>query len=274
MVRAVINSVAEISVVRDGVAPEMKGSSGRVTLTGAFGESVRAVLRHILMTLPTSYVEYVPREVPLLCAVTEQLDNVIDMLLTPDDYDSLNFSCGRVDLEPMVVLVASNKDRLKMLATTFDGVGGCDLDMVLVRYFVQEFKERYKLEVATNWRALIRLINERERLKKQMSANPHDLPFNMERFKNDRDVAGKMKRETFETMSTELIARAVRTIAWALTVAGLRPTDVESVEPAGGGTRVPAVKQMVRKVFQLEPSTTLHKDEAVARGCALQCVML
>ncbi|CAN8026462.1 unnamed protein product [Ixodes persulcatus] len=72
------------------------------------------------------------------------------MLLTPDDYDSLNFSCGRVDLEPMVcdaedaltdegaqvVLVASNKDRLKMLATTFDGVGGCDLDMVLVRYFV------------------------------------------------------------------------------------------------------------------------------------------
>ncbi|CAN7949842.1 unnamed protein product, partial [Ixodes hexagonus] len=102
MVQAVIDSGAEISVVRDGVAPEMEGSSGRVTLTGAFGDSVNAVLRHIPMTLLTSYVEYVPREVPLLCAVTERLVNGTDMLLTPDDYDSLKLACGIVDLEPMI----------------------------------------------------------------------------------------------------------------------------------------------------------------------------
>lgn len=102
MVQAIIDSGAEISVVRDGVAPEMEGSSGRVTLTGAFGNSVSAVLRHIPMTLPTSYVEYVPREVPLLCAVTEQLVNVIDILVTPEDFDSLKLACGRVDLEPRV----------------------------------------------------------------------------------------------------------------------------------------------------------------------------
>ncbi|CAN8021252.1 unnamed protein product, partial [Ixodes persulcatus] len=137
------------------------------------------------------------------------------MLLTPDDYDSLKLACGR---EPMVcdaedaltdeggevLLVVFNKDRLKMLATTFDGVGGRDVDMVLVGYFVQEFKERYKLDVATNWRAFMRLITEYKRLKKHMSGNPHDLPLNIKCYKNDRDVAGKMKRETFETMSTEL----------------------------------------------------------------------
>ncbi|CAN8005972.1 unnamed protein product [Ixodes hexagonus] len=173
-----------------------------------------------------------------------------------------------------VALVAFNKDRLKMLATSFEGVGGRDFDMVLVRYFVQEFKERYKLDVATNRRALMRLITECEKLKKQMSANPHDLPLNIECFMNDRDVAGKMKREAFEAMSAELLARAERTMVRALTEAGLRPTDVEAVELVGGGTRVPAVKQLVRKVFQREPSTTLNQDEAVARGCALQCAML
>ncbi|KAG0417688.1 hypothetical protein HPB47_005410, partial [Ixodes persulcatus] len=83
-----------------------------------------------------------------------------------------------------------------------------------------------------------------------------------------------MKRETFEAMSTELLARAERSMAWALTVAGLRPTDVESVELVRGGVRVPAVKQLVRKLFQREPLTTLKQDEAVARGCALQCAML
>ncbi|KAG0417687.1 hypothetical protein HPB47_005409 [Ixodes persulcatus] len=54
-------------------------------------------------------------------------------------------------------LPENNKNRLKMLAT-FDGVWGHDFDMVLVRYFVQEFKKRYKLGVATNRSALMRPI--------------------------------------------------------------------------------------------------------------------
>ncbi|KAG0439848.1 hypothetical protein HPB47_016509 [Ixodes persulcatus] len=283
MVQAIIDSGAEISVVRDGVVPEMKRSSGGVTLTGAFGDSVSAVLRHLPMTLPRSDVDYDPREVSPLCGVTEQLVNGIDMLLTPDDYDSLKLACGRADFEPVdklcvvafmdmghaalqVVLVAFNKDRLKILATTFDGVGGHDSDMVLVRYFVQEFKERYKLDVATNRWALIRLITECEKLKKQISPNPHDLPLNIHCYKIDRGVAGKMERETFEAIFTELLA--------PVKVAGLRPPDVELVDRVGGGTRVPAVKQLVRKVFQREPSTILHQDEAVARSGVRQCVML
>ncbi|KAM7303539.1 hypothetical protein ISCGN_013491 [Ixodes scapularis] len=79
-----------------------------------------------------------------------------------------------------IVLVAFNKELLKILATTFDGVGRHDSDLVLVRYFVQEFKERYKLDVATNRWALMRFITEREKLKKQMSANPHDVQLYIE----------------------------------------------------------------------------------------------
>ncbi|KAH9374144.1 hypothetical protein HPB48_005413 [Haemaphysalis longicornis] len=173
-----------------------------------------------------------------------------------------------------VGIVGFNRDRLKMMATSFESVGGRDFDMVLVRYFVTEFKERYNLDVSSNRRALIRLITECEKLKKQMSANPHELPLNIECFMNDRDVAGKMKRETFEALARDHLARTERTLARALQEAGLRPTDVESVELVGGGTRVPAVKQLVRKVFNREPSTTLNQDEAVARGCALQCAML
>ena len=33
---------------------------------------------------------------------------------------------------------------------------------------------------------------------------------------------------------------------------------------------MPAIKELVQKVFGKEPSTTLNADEAVARGCALQ----
>ena len=46
------------------------------------------------------------------------------------------------------------------------------------------------------------------------------------------------------------------------------------MEVVGGSTRIPVIKSMITKVFEKEVSTTLNADEAVARGCALQCAML
>lgn len=51
---------------------------------------------------------------------------------------------------------------------------------------------------------------------------------------------------------------------------GLKKEDIDAVEIVGGSTRIPAVKNIIRKVFCKEISTTLNTDEAVARGCSLQ----
>lgn len=50
--------------------------------------------------------------------------------------------------------------------------------------------------------------------------------------------------------------------------------DVYSVEIVGGATRIPAIKDKISKFLGKEVSTTLNADEAVARGCALQVVLL
>jgi len=50
----------------------------------------------------------------------------------------------------------------------------------------------------------------------------------------------------------------------------LSKEDIYSVELVGGSSRIPAVKELVKKIFDREASTTLNADEAVARGCALQ----
>ena len=55
---------------------------------------------------------------------------------------------------------------------------------------------------------------------------------------------------------------------------GLKVSDVEAVEIVGGSTRIPIVKDIIKKIFDKEISTTLNADEAVARGCALQCAIL
>lgn len=81
------------------------------------------------------------------------------------------------------------------MATTFDPyLGGRNFDEVLVDYFCEEFKTKYKINVKENSRALLRLYQECEKLKKLMSANASDLPLNIECFMNDLDVSSKMNR--------------------------------------------------------------------------------
>lgn len=65
---------------------------------------------------------------------------------------------------------------------------------MLVQYFCEEFGKKYKLDVKSKPRALVRLYQECEKLKKLMSANSSDLPLNIECFMNDIDVTGKMNR--------------------------------------------------------------------------------
>ena len=51
---------------------------------------------------------------------------------------------------------------------------------------------------------------------------------------------------------------------------GLKKEDIDSVEIVGGSTRMPAVKNIIKKIFGKETSSTLNTDESAARGCSLQ----
>uniref|UniRef100_A0A673C6S7 Heat shock protein 4 like n=1 Tax=Sphaeramia orbicularis TaxID=375764 RepID=A0A673C6S7_9TELE len=161
-----------------------------------------------------------------------------------------------------VSITAFNKGKLKVLATAFDPyLGGRNFDEALVEYFCEEFKGKYKLNVKDNPRALLRLHQECEKLKKLMSANSSDLPLNIECFMNDIDVSSRMNR--YELFLKHL-----------LHLASLYRDDIYAVEIVGGATRIPAIKERISKFFCKDVSTTLNADEAVARGSALQCAIL
>ncbi|XP_026764981.1 97 kDa heat shock protein isoform X2 [Galleria mellonella] len=170
---------------------------------------------------------------------------------------------------------AFNKGKLRVLATASDPqCGGRDIDMGLAEYFAQDFITRFKLDARKNQRAYLRLLQEIEKLKKQMSANSTRLPLNIECFMEERDVSGDMQRAQMEQICAETFTRVERTLRAILHNAKLRPEDIYSVEIVGGSTRIPAVKGLIEQVFGKHASTTLNQDEAVSRGCALQCAML
>ncbi|XP_037603755.1 heat shock 70 kDa protein 4a [Sebastes umbrosus] len=174
-----------------------------------------------------------------------------------------------------VSVCAFNKGKLKILATAFDSeLGGKGFDDILVNHFCEEFGKKYKLDVKTKPRALVRLVQECEKLKKLMSANSSDLPLNIECFMNDIDVSGKLNRGHFEEMCAGLLAKVEGPLRSVMEQAKLKKEDIYAVEIVGAASRIPAIKERISKFFGKELSTTLNADEAVARGCALQCAIL
>lgn len=83
----------------------------------------------------------------------------------------------------------------QMLACVCDHtLGGRDIDETVAQHFIEEFKSKFKVDVGTNPRAYFRLLQDVEKLKKQMSANSTVLPLNIECLIDEKDVSGKMNR--------------------------------------------------------------------------------
>jgi len=181
--------------------------------------------------------------------------------------------CGHTSLQ--VAACSFNKGKLTMISSSFDNsVGGRNFDEAIASYFCEDFAKRYKLDVRSNKKATLKLISEVEKLKKQMSANSNKMPLNIECFMNDIDVKGTIDRATFEDLITPQLAKIEATLQECLQSSKLKKEDIYSVEVVGGSSRIPSIKDLIEKVFGKAASTTLNADEAISRGCALQCAIL
>lgn len=173
-----------------------------------------------------------------------------------------------------VSVVSFLKGQLKVRGSAYDlHFGGRDFDQVIMDKLAAEFKEKYKIDVYSNKKAILRLRVAAERCKRVLSANPQ-APVNIESIMDDRDVATVVNRTDFEEWASHLFGRTADTIHKALENAGLKAEEIDAIEIVGGTTRIPAIKKTISDVVGKPISTTLNQDEAIARGAALQCAML
>ncbi|KAL9304478.1 hypothetical protein ACSQ67_021741 [Phaseolus vulgaris] len=189
--------------------------------------------------------------------------------------DQLNVAFVDVGHASMQVCIAGfKKGQLKVLAHSYDrSLGGKDFDEVLFHHFATKFKEEYKIDVAQNTRACIRLRAACEKMKKMLSANS-EAPLNIECLMDEKDVRGFMKRDEFEQLSLPILERVRGPLERALAEAGLTIENVHTVEVVGSGSRVPAVNKILTEFFKKEPRRTMNASECVAKGCALECAIL
>ncbi|KAJ9614665.1 adenyl-nucleotide exchange factor sse1 [Cladophialophora chaetospira] len=174
-----------------------------------------------------------------------------------------------------VSIVEFRKGELAIKATTFDRhFGGRNFDKALVDHFAAEFKEKFKIDIYSNAKAVTRVAAAAEKVKKILSANAQ-APLSIESLMEDKDVRAMLKREELEEMIKPLLDRVTVPLEQALAEAKLKVDDIDAVEMVGGSTRVPSIKDRISKFFNGKTlSYTLNQDEAIARGCAFSCAIL
>ncbi len=162
----------------------------------------------------------------------------------------------------------------KVLSTNGDThLGGDDFDEVLIHHVADEFKKEQGIDLRDDLMALQRLKEASEKAKCELSSRSTtdiNLPFITADASGPKHLQMEITRATFEQLAKKLVDRTRKPCEMALSDAGLSPSEVDEVILVGGSTRIPAIQEMVKEIFEKEPNRSVNPDEVVAMGAAIQ----
>ncbi len=153
-------------------------------------------------------------------------------------------------------------------------LGGDDFDHVIIDWLVEKFKEdNGGIDLSKDPMALQRLKEAAEKAKIELSSQASteiNLPYIMPVDGVPKHLVTTLTRSKFEQLADTLIQKTVAPCEKALSDAGLKASDINEVLLVGGSTRIPAVQEIVKKIFGKEPNKSVNPDEVVAVGAAIQ----
>jgi molecular chaperone DnaK len=156
-------------------------------------------------------------------------------------------------------------------------LGGDDFDMRIIEWAVDEFRKDQGIDLRQDKMALQRLKEAAEKAKIELSTTLQtelNLPFITADVSGPKHLALPLTRARLEQLTADLVERTVGPCKAALGDAGLDPSQIDEVVLVGGQTRMPAVVEQVKKLFNREPHKGVNPDEVVAAGAAIQAGVL
>ena len=174
-----------------------------------------------------------------------------------------------------VSLLSIDEGIFEVKATSGDThLGGSDFDNILVKYFVDEFKRKHKVDISENKRALRRLRTACERAKRGLSSSA-TASVELESLHEGVDLFSQITRARFESLCMSLFTKCLTPVSKVLQDAGVSKNQVDEIVLVGGSTRIPKVQELLTGFFNgKELNKGINPDEAVAYGSAVQAAVL
>ena len=196
---------------------------------------------------------------PTAAAIAYGLDNAAEGI-----YAVYDLGGGTFDISVLKL----SRGIFEVLATNGDSaLGGDDFDSAIVAWIGEQL-DLPALDAHDMQRLLTQARAAKEALSDEPMARIHTT------LGEGRAVDALLARETFETITRELIARTLKPTRKALRDAGLTVDEVKGVVLVGGSTRMLHVRQAVAEFFRQTPLTNVDPDQVVALGAAMQANVL
>ncbi|OQB05212.1 MAG: Chaperone protein DnaK [bacterium ADurb.Bin212] len=152
-------------------------------------------------------------------------------------------------------------------------LGGDDFDQKIMDYIIAEFKKEQGIDLHSDKAALQRVKEAAEKAKIELSTTAEteiNLPFITADAEGPKHLQMSISRSKLEELIGDLIEKTLKPCETVLKDAGVKTADINEVILVGGMTRMPAVRETVKKFFGKEPNHSVNPDEAVAIGAAIQ----
>ena len=152
-------------------------------------------------------------------------------------------------------------------------LGGDDFDHVIIDWLADEFKSDEGVDLRQDPMAMQRLKEAAEKAKIELSSSTSteiNLPYIFPVNGVPKHLVRTLTRAKFEQLADKLIQACVAPCEQALKDAGLSKNEIDEVILVGGSTRIPAIQEIVEKIFGKTPSKGVNPDEVVALGAATQ----
>ncbi|MDD4459113.1 MAG: molecular chaperone DnaK [Proteiniphilum sp.] len=156
-------------------------------------------------------------------------------------------------------------------------LGGDDFDHRIIDWLAQEFMNEEGIDLRKDPMALQRLKEAAEKAKIELSSSTSteiNLPYIMPVNGIPKHLVKTLSRAKFEQLIDDLLQKCVGPCQTAMKDAGLSNSDIDEVILVGGSTRIPAVQEVVEKLFGKKPHKGVNPDEVVAIGAAIQGAVL
>jgi molecular chaperone DnaK len=206
---------------------------------------------------------------PTASSLAYGLDKKADEVIAVYDLGGGTFDISVLDVGEGVFQVRSTS------GDTF--LGGDDFDQRIIEHIADEFKKDSGIDLRNDRQALQRLREGAEKAKIELSTMMQteiNLPYITADASGPKHLVMTFTRAKLEQLTADLVDRSLGPVRQAIKDADLDRSAIDEVVLVGGMTRMPAVQEAVRKLFDKEPHRGVNPDEVVAIGAAIQAGVL